>query len=161
MKTTAVRVPLVEPLKWSGGIRESASGLVVEVEGAGAGAVPLDESHLVVRSMRAAFELLGEQPAGLRLRCRNVVPHARGLGSSSAAIVEECGSDMPTASTDDDIVFAVYMPPHAPTPGSALRSMHSKSSFDIFPALKEPTDSKTETICRSCPLCLPGLIVPP
>ena len=64
-----------------------ASGLVVEVEGAGAGAVPLDESHLVVRSMRAAFELLGEQPPGLRLSCRNVVPHARGLGSSSAAIV--------------------------------------------------------------------------
>jgi len=32
VKTTAVRVPLVEPLKWSGGIRESASGLVVEVE---------------------------------------------------------------------------------------------------------------------------------
>jgi len=31
VKTTAVRVPLVEPLKWSGGIRESASGLVVEV----------------------------------------------------------------------------------------------------------------------------------
>lgn len=63
------------------------SGLVVEVEGAGAGAVPLDESHLVVRSMRAAFELLGGQPPGLRLSCRNVVPHARGLGSSSAAIV--------------------------------------------------------------------------
>jgi homoserine kinase len=63
------------------------SGLVVEVEGAGADAVPLDESHLVVRSMRAAFELLGGQPPGLRLGCRNVVPHARGLGSSSAAIV--------------------------------------------------------------------------
>ena len=31
MKTTAVRVPLREPLKWSGGIRESASGLIVEV----------------------------------------------------------------------------------------------------------------------------------
>ena len=63
------------------------AGLVVEVDGAGAGAVPLDETHLVVRSMRAAFELLGEQPPGLRLSCRNVVPHARGLGSSSAAIV--------------------------------------------------------------------------
>jgi homoserine kinase len=63
------------------------SGLVVEVEGSGAGAVPLDETHLVVRSMRAAFDLLGEQPRGMRLRCRNVVPHARGLGSSSAAIV--------------------------------------------------------------------------
>jgi homoserine kinase len=62
-------------------------GLVVEVDGAGADTVPLDEAHLVVRSMRAAFELLGEQPPGLRLRCHNVVPHARGLGSSSAAIV--------------------------------------------------------------------------
>ena len=31
VKTTAVRVPLVEPLKWSGGIRESASGLIVEI----------------------------------------------------------------------------------------------------------------------------------
>jgi homoserine kinase len=64
-----------------------AEGLVVEVQGAGADDVPLDESHLVVRSMRAAFAELGGQPAGLRLSCTNVVPHARGLGSSSAAIV--------------------------------------------------------------------------
>jgi homoserine kinase len=49
--------------------------------------VPRDESHLVVRAMRAAFDALGEQPAGLRLTCENVIPHARGLGSSSAAIV--------------------------------------------------------------------------
>jgi homoserine kinase len=66
-------------------------GLVVEVEGAGTGAdgggVPRDETHLVVRAMRAAFDLMGEQPPGLRLSCRNVIPHARGLGSSSAAIV--------------------------------------------------------------------------
>lgn len=64
-----------------------AEGLIVEVRGAGAGAVPLDEGHLVVRSMRAAFAALDEQPPGLRLTCDNVVPHARGLGSSSAAIV--------------------------------------------------------------------------
>ena len=63
------------------------AGLVVEVQGAGAGAVPLDESHLVVRAMRAGFEALGGQPSGLRLSCTNVIPHARGLGSSSAAIV--------------------------------------------------------------------------
>lgn len=31
MQTTAVRVPLREPLKWTGGIRESASGLIVEI----------------------------------------------------------------------------------------------------------------------------------
>lgn len=62
-------------------------GLVVEVSGAGADDVPRDESHLVVRSMRRAFDALGEHPAGLRLSCTNVIPHARGLGSSSAAIV--------------------------------------------------------------------------
>ncbi len=62
-------------------------GLVVEVEGAGADGVPCDETHLVVRAMRAAFDLMGAQPPGLRLACRNVIPHARGLGSSSAAIV--------------------------------------------------------------------------
>ena len=64
-----------------------AEGLVVEVSGVGAGEVPLDESHLVVRSMRAAFDRIGVQPPGLRLACHNVIPHARGLGSSSAAIV--------------------------------------------------------------------------
>jgi homoserine kinase len=62
-------------------------GLEVEVAGSGAGEVPTDETHLVVRSMRAAFDLMGAQPPGLRLSCTNVVPHARGLGSSSAAIV--------------------------------------------------------------------------
>ncbi len=63
------------------------SGLHVEAEGEGSGVVPLDERHLVVRAARAAFEALGRQPPGLRLRCRGVVPHGRGLGSSACAIV--------------------------------------------------------------------------
>lgn len=63
------------------------SGLVVEVSGYGDGEVPLDERHLVVRAMRATFDRLGQEPPGLRLSCTNVIPHARGLGSSSAAIV--------------------------------------------------------------------------
>ena len=65
----------------------AGSGLVVEVSGVGAGVVPLTEEHLVVRAMRAGFDALGGQPPGLRLSCRNAIPHARGLGSSSAAIV--------------------------------------------------------------------------
>jgi homoserine kinase len=65
----------------------TTGGLEVEVSGAGSEDVSRDETHLVVRSMRAAFDLMGAQPPGLRLSCRNVVPHARGLGSSSAAIV--------------------------------------------------------------------------
>jgi homoserine kinase len=64
-----------------------ADGVRVTVAGEGAGELPGDGSHLVVRSMRAAFDELGEQPAGLELHCLNRIPQARGLGSSSAAIV--------------------------------------------------------------------------
>ena len=67
--------------------RVTDGGLAVEIEGEGAADVPRDETHLVVRSMHAAFEARGVAPAGLRLGCLNRIPHARGLGSSSAAIV--------------------------------------------------------------------------
>jgi homoserine kinase len=62
-------------------------GIGVRVTGEGTGSVALDESHLVVRSMLAAFDLLGARPPGFALSCRNAIPHGRGLGSSSAAIV--------------------------------------------------------------------------
>ncbi|MGH3869048.1 MAG: homoserine kinase [Pseudonocardiaceae bacterium] len=64
-----------------------ASGLRVEVYGEGAGQVPTDEEHLVVRALRAACAWLGWRPDGLVLRCHNSIPHARGLGSSAAAAV--------------------------------------------------------------------------
>lgn len=65
----------------------TGSGLVVDVEGTGAEALPRDETHLVVRAARSTFAALGEQPPGLRLSCHDRVPHARGLGSSAAAVV--------------------------------------------------------------------------
>ena len=68
-------------------IEATPSGLDVEVDGAGAEDLPRDESHLVVRAVHAAFDAVGARPSGLRLRCRNRVPHGRGLGSSAAAIV--------------------------------------------------------------------------
>ena len=62
--------------------------LSIEVTGAGADEVPRDESNLVVCSLRAACEVLGAAPpAGLLLRCVNVIPHGRGLGSSASATV--------------------------------------------------------------------------
>jgi len=67
------------------------SGLVVEVTGSGADDVPRDESHLVVRCIRRMLDELGESAPGLRLSCENVIPHSRGLGSSSAAIVAGLG----------------------------------------------------------------------
>lgn len=62
-------------------------GVLIEVAGEGAGEVPRDESHLVVRAMNAVFDAVQIRPAGLVLRCSNAIPHGRGLGSSAAAII--------------------------------------------------------------------------
>src|ERR671913_66436 len=53
--------------------RVTDSGYRVAVSGEGAGELPADQEHLVVRAMLATFDELGERPPG--------------LGSSSAAIV--------------------------------------------------------------------------
>lgn len=68
-------------------VEAGGHALVIDVEGEGADDVPRDERHLVVQSMKRAFKELGESSAGLRVSCRNVIPHGRGLGSSAAAIV--------------------------------------------------------------------------
>ena len=65
----------------------TGGGLRIEAVGVGERTARYGERHLVVRAMRAAFEVLGEQPPGIWLRCVNAIPHGFGLGSSAAAIV--------------------------------------------------------------------------
>jgi len=85
-------------------------GVLVEVIGEGEGTVPLDESHLVVRSMRAAFAWLAVEQPGFILRCANAIPQGRGLGSSAAAIVggivlaRAMVDDGPQRMTDSDVL---------------------------------------------------------
>ncbi|MFC4913230.1 homoserine kinase [Actinomadura gamaensis] len=70
--------------------------VVIEVEGEGAEVAERGDRHLIVTTVRDALEridrLAGTADAaglgkGVRLRCVNRIPHSRGLGSSSAAIV--------------------------------------------------------------------------
>jgi homoserine kinase len=68
-------------------VAPATSGLHIEVHGEGAGQVPTDQKHLVVRALLAASAHCGYRPGGLVLRCRNRIPHSRGLGSSAAAAV--------------------------------------------------------------------------
>ncbi|WP_166905727.1 homoserine kinase [Mycobacterium sp. DL440] len=68
-------------------VETTESGLQLEVEGEGAGQVPLDATHLVVRAIEAGLQATGHRAAGLIVRCRNEIPHSRGLGSSAAAVV--------------------------------------------------------------------------
>ncbi|MDO5750763.1 MAG: homoserine kinase [Rothia sp. (in: high G+C Gram-positive bacteria)] len=64
------------------------SGLEFVLSGEGSEDVPRDASHLVVRSMAAAFAAAGLQVLpGLRLTAHNRIPHSRGMGSSASAIV--------------------------------------------------------------------------
>jgi homoserine kinase len=68
-------------------------GFRVTVTGEGAdevaaGELGTGEEHLVLASMLKAFDRMGVgRPRGVTLTCHNQIPHARGLGSSSAAIV--------------------------------------------------------------------------
>lgn len=63
------------------------SGLDVEVSGEGAGEVPLDERHLVVRAIREALKAADVTVRGLKVTCTNNIPQSRGLGSSASAAV--------------------------------------------------------------------------
>jgi homoserine kinase len=62
------------------------AGLELQVTGVGSDMAQAGEQHLVVRAMRAAFDVIGSQPGGIALSCENKVPHGFGLGSSAAAI---------------------------------------------------------------------------
>lgn len=63
------------------------SGVELQVTGAGSETAQAGEQHLVIRAMRAAFDVIGAQPGGISLSCQNAIPHGFGLGSSAAGIV--------------------------------------------------------------------------
>ncbi len=63
------------------------------------------------------------------------------------------------------MVFAVYMPPQAPSPGAKAHSIRFASSRLILPALTAPTASKESMIVMSFSvpsdsLTQPGAMVP-
>eukprot|EP00124_Ichthyophonus_hoferi_P001602 Ihof_evm2s88 gene=Ihof_evmTU2s88 len=57
------------------------------IEGEGATQIPKDRTNLVVEGVEKAYELAGKPLPLLKYTCVNMIPFARGLGSSSAAIV--------------------------------------------------------------------------
>lgn len=62
-------------------------GLEVVPSGEGAGRVPRDESNLICRVARFVADERGPKLQGARLLVHNEIPLARGLGSSSSAII--------------------------------------------------------------------------
>ncbi|MEJ5919481.1 MULTISPECIES: homoserine kinase [unclassified Corynebacterium] len=68
-------------------VEVTESGVEVEVHGEGTQDLPRNESHLVVRAIRAGLRAAGVDAPGLKVVCHNTIPQSRGLGSSAAAAV--------------------------------------------------------------------------
>ncbi|MCD0451312.1 homoserine kinase [Actinocorallia sp. API 0066] len=70
-------------------VETASSGVEISIEGEGQELASLGEEHLIVQVFRRAWERIGPAaaPGGVRLHCVNRIPHSRGMGSSSAAIV--------------------------------------------------------------------------
>ena len=142
-----------------------ASGLRVEVHGAGAGQVPTNEDHLVVRALRAACARLSCRPGGLVLRCRNRIPHSRGLGSSAAAAVAGVLAGYALAGMEPDgaaLDLAAGFDGHADNAGASLlgglviswkqsRSFHAvrlEPHPELAPVLLVPEQTSATEVTR-------------
>jgi len=72
---------------WNEVTVERSDKFELTCEGEGADKVPLDETNLVVVGLKKAFKAAGKPVPPLKYHLKNGIPYARGLGSSSAAIV--------------------------------------------------------------------------
>ena len=68
-------------------VEKITDGFELEISGEGADRLPRDASNLIVRVARSVGDLRGHKVEGARLIIDNQIPLARGLGSSSAAII--------------------------------------------------------------------------
>jgi homoserine kinase len=72
---------------WNEVTVERSDKFEITCEGEGAELIPTDETNLVVVGLKAAFQSAGKEVPLLKYHLKQGIPHARGLGSSSAAIV--------------------------------------------------------------------------
>ena len=105
----------------------ASDGVSVSVSGEGAGTLPTDERNLVARSMYAAFEVLGQYPDGLSVKCSNEIPQERGLGSSAGAAIAGIlaaralvPDGMKLMSDRDVLTLATKIEGHADNPAACL-----------------------------------------
>jgi homoserine kinase len=148
----------------------TAEDVVVEVTGEGAGAVPADEKHLVVRALRAGADALGLALPGVFLRCHNTIPHARGLGSSAAAIVAGVAAAYGLAGKDLDehaLQVAAEFEGHADNAAASLygglvlawsegeryRAVRLEPHRDLTPVVLVPDTPSATSVTRGL---LPG-----
>ncbi|TDV53977.1 homoserine kinase [Actinophytocola oryzae] len=143
----------------------TSGSLDVVVTGECASEVPTDESHLVVRALRTALDFLGVEVPGVSLRCHNAIPHARGLGSSAAAIVAGVAAAYGLAGKPLDehaLQLAAEFEGHADnaaaslygglvlawSEGSRFRAVRLEPHQDVSPVVLVPDSRSTTSVTR-------------
>lgn len=143
----------------------TSAGTDIAVTGEGAGSVSTDESHLVVRALRTAADALGIELPGVSLRCDNAIPHARGLGSSAAAIVAGVAAAYGLAGKpldDHALQLAAEFEGHADnaaaslygglvlawSEGSRYRAVRLEPHPDLAPVVLIPATSSATSVTR-------------
>jgi homoserine kinase len=127
----------------------------LEISVDGGDDVPLDETNLVYRSMTRGFDALNAPVPGVRLHCQNLIPHGRGLGSSSAAIVAGVAAARALVAggdvvMDDDAVFALAAEieghPDNVAPAVYGGFTIAYAEGDSFRAASAPVDPRIEVV---------------
>ena len=92
---------------------------------------------MTIAFSKAARVMMSRGLMSFSISSRTTVParrHSSCLAGSVAGVDELYGSDIPIASMAVAMVFAVYMPPHAPGPGQAFRTISTRSFSSMLPA---------------------------
>lgn len=112
---------------WSEFTVERSDKFEVLCEGEGSHDMPLDETNLVCFGLAAAFKKAGKPVPTCRYRLVNRIPYARGLGSSSAAIVGGliaglvlAGHQVPTWGSEELLNMAAEIEGHPDNVAPAL-----------------------------------------
>ncbi len=125
----------------------SRTAVDVVVEGEGYADLPRDASHLVVSLVSSILGQRGFHLPDLQLHARNAIPHARGLGSSAAAVasaVAVAGALLPEGlSAEEQLQIGSRIEGHPDNYVPALRgglavSWESHGSFHTAPLSVHP-----------------------
>lgn len=98
---------------------ERSDKFEMEIIGEGADELPRNESNLVCKALSEAFKSAGKPVPPLKYTCIQKIPHSRGMGSSSAAIVSGClaglvlsGHDLPVRDQEEFLQIASHLEGH-------------------------------------------------
>jgi len=99
----------------------------IVVEGEGSVELPKDTTNLVCIALTKAFKAAGKTVPSLKYTCKQIIPHSRGMGSSSAAIVSGIlaglvmsNHELPVKNTEHFLQIAANIEKHPDNVAPAL-----------------------------------------